>query len=295
MSRPALAQLLLATLELAGQRGLPSGRRCPEVVGKIGDHATAVRDLVQKAEREAALEVGEGELDVRPGSWIATKPLTRVRSNSLLPEPTAPTTSPCGPVPAIGRLLEIEDERGAVPRSTANGTRSSADDGCSRQEPAAPGWALPLRRPQQPGIGKDAPRAGRPDGRCRRARPGWSRRAVASVRARRDSRSALHRVEGDRREDPGCRRGSEPAEGTLPGPPTVITAVVSVGGKRTGVADSEDGDADLGSPGEGLRERSSAPQLGEGIEPGRRRSPPRREDLVRPVPGALLEHPAAAA
>ncbi len=42
-------------------------------------------------------------------------PVTRVRSSSLLPEPVAPTTSPCGPIPPCADSFEVQHQRRAVP------------------------------------------------------------------------------------------------------------------------------------------------------------------------------------
>ena len=56
-------QLLLAALELAGEGGLHPVDQ-GEVVREIRDHAAAVREPLQQGEREAALEVGERQLDV---------------------------------------------------------------------------------------------------------------------------------------------------------------------------------------------------------------------------------------
>jgi hypothetical protein len=39
------------------------------------------------------------------GGWVAASPATIVRSSSLLPEPVAPTTSPCGPMPSSAASL----------------------------------------------------------------------------------------------------------------------------------------------------------------------------------------------
>ena len=58
------------------------------------------------------------------GSWVATRPLTSVRSSSLLPDPTAPMISPCGPWPpsADSFRSSSSDAPSAV---IANGTRSN--------------------------------------------------------------------------------------------------------------------------------------------------------------------------
>ena len=67
-------------------------------VGEVRDDGGDVTRPFQSEKCRAALEVDQNEIeDVR--GWAAIMPSTNVRKNSDLPEPVAPTHSPCGPMP----------------------------------------------------------------------------------------------------------------------------------------------------------------------------------------------------
>ncbi len=55
--------------------------------------------------------------------WARASPSTRVRSNSLLPEPVAPMSMPCGPIPSCADSL-MSSSTGRPSAPTAMGTRS---------------------------------------------------------------------------------------------------------------------------------------------------------------------------
>ena len=62
--------------------------------------------------------------------WVAARPMTRVRSSSLLPDPVAPMTRPCGPIPFSADSL-MSSSTGRPSGSTPIGMRrrSRADRG----------------------------------------------------------------------------------------------------------------------------------------------------------------------
>ena len=70
-----------------------------------------VRQPAELGERGAALEVDEHEAERRPASAASARPATSVRSSSLLPEPVAPTISPCGPMPPSADCLRSSTTR----------------------------------------------------------------------------------------------------------------------------------------------------------------------------------------
>ena len=78
------------------------------------------------------------------GEWVMASPRTRVRSSSDLPEPVAPMTSPCGPMPCcadslMSRLIETPSA------PTPIGTRSRSRGGRGRQvRPRSSWWTSPI-------------------------------------------------------------------------------------------------------------------------------------------------------
>jgi hypothetical protein len=71
------------------------------------------------------------------GGWVAASPATMVRSSSLLPEPVAPTTRPCGPMPPAAASLRSRTS-GSPLGMTPTGTRRSLDRECGDSPPGAP-------------------------------------------------------------------------------------------------------------------------------------------------------------
>ena len=101
------AQQLLAADQLAVDRvGHPVDQR--QLVGQVGDDRAGVRQPVQPGERRAALEVDSARSSASRSRACTARASTRVRSSSDLPEPVAPTSSPCGPIAVLGGLLEVQ-------------------------------------------------------------------------------------------------------------------------------------------------------------------------------------------
>ena len=157
--------------------------------------------------------------------WVIARPSTRVRRNSDLPEPVAPITRPCGPMPCWADSLMSRWIR-PPPSPMPIGTRSRSRAGRGRQAVAgSKAWTSP-RPSRSMKSGVDAvisPRRRRrrlrAGGRC----SGASRRANASAVARSHwsasaligssrSRSARHRALAalvGRRRRTGAAAGSE--------------------------------------------------------------------------------------
>ncbi len=78
------------------------------------------------------------------GEWVIARPRTRVRRSSDLPDPVAPMTRPCGPMPCcadslMSRLIELPSA------PTPIGTRSRSRGGRGRQErPRSRWWTSPI-------------------------------------------------------------------------------------------------------------------------------------------------------
>ena len=117
------------------------------------------------------------------GGWVAARPATIVRSSSLLPEPVAPTTRPCGPIPPSAASL----------RSRTSGSPARLDPDRhleellprTRRQPSPPGPAA------RSGLAGTASRSRRRTGPARGAigggrssRRGARRRAMVSQVAR---------------------------------------------------------------------------------------------------------------
>ena len=146
------------------------------------------------------------------GGWVAARPATIVRNSSLLPEPVAPTTRPCGPIPPSAASLRSRTS-GSPAGPTPTGTLRSSSRG--RNGSSSP-WG-----PTAPSdlAGR---RAGRGDGRARFAKPlaaggraggapgagRWSRRwrCLPSRRGCRSPGDRWERSPGASR-TPGRRRG----------------------------------------------------------------------------------------
>ena len=69
--------------------------------------------------------------------WVIARASTRVRSTSDLPEPVAPMTRPCGPMPCCADSLMSSETTCALDSPTPIGTRSRSR--CSRGRQAASG------------------------------------------------------------------------------------------------------------------------------------------------------------
>jgi hypothetical protein len=113
------------------------------------------------------------------GAWVRASPVTSVRSSSLLPEPVAPTSSPCGPMPPSAASLR-SSSTGSPPGRTPIGARSSAVRG-RRQVSATSRAAASSPRSSSrrvPASGPDRPRTA-----VSSSRRGASRRAIASQNA----------------------------------------------------------------------------------------------------------------
>ena len=64
--------------------------------------------------------------------WVIARPSTSVRSSSDLPEPVAPMTRPCGPMPPCADSL-MSSSTGCPPAPTPIGTRSRSRGARGRQ------------------------------------------------------------------------------------------------------------------------------------------------------------------
>ena len=116
------------------------------------------------------------------GGWVAARPATTVRSSSLLPEPVAPTTSPCGPMPSSAASLR--SSRTGSPRTvTPTGTLSSSDRGRGRTpSPGPSGRSRRSMRRTGPARGAVEGGGSSRRGAMRRARASQRGRPAVSVR-----------------------------------------------------------------------------------------------------------------
>ena len=168
-----LAQQLLAPDQLAVQRvAHPVDQR--QLVGQVGDHRGHVRQPVQPEERRAALEVHQHEVQHLGRVGQRPVPSTSVRSSSDLPEPVAPMTRPCGPMPPCGGLLDVELHRAgrrrrcrSVPAAGPRGARCRHSTARSRPSgrPRRAAWSAWVvgavgRRRRPAGAAAAAPTAG---------------------------------------------------------------------------------------------------------------------------------------
>jgi hypothetical protein len=147
------------------------------------------------------------------GGWVMARAVTRVRSSSLLPEPVAPTTSPCGPIPPSAASFRSSTS-GLPTELTPTGTRRNWWGGRGRQPACGSSSAMSATpsssgRPRSPvstwsglssgdrrsGASRRA-RASPSDGPARSGRPaagvasasaGSNRRRAAVTRARRST------------------------------------------------------------------------------------------------------------
>ena len=120
-----------------------------------------------------------------PGGWVAARPATIVRNSSLLPDPVAPTTSPCGPIPRSAASLRSSTS--ASPAAvTPTGTRSSSERERARPPPSASIWrsTWSRRSSSRTGPARGAVEGGRSSrrGARRRARSSHEARSAVSVR-----------------------------------------------------------------------------------------------------------------
>ena len=108
------------------------------------------------------------------GGWVAARPSTRVRSSSLLPEPVAPTHSPCGPMPSCAdsfRSRWTGWPASSTPIATRRKSRSSRGRH-HRATSAVVGSPIPsrrgeVRRSRACGAGRARGLGGQPQGRER--------------------------------------------------------------------------------------------------------------------------------
>ena len=133
------------------------------------------------------------------GEWVIARPSTRVRRNSDFPEPVAPMTRPCGPMPCWADSLMSRWTR-PPPSPRPIGTRSRSRAGRGRHAAAGSKWCTspsPRRSMKSSGpVISRGPRrrSARPETVC----SGVSRRAKASAVARSHwSPSASDRVLAD--------------------------------------------------------------------------------------------------
>ncbi len=128
------------------------------------------------------------------GGWVATRPRASVRRNSDLPEPVAPTQSPCGPMPPWAASL-MSSSTGSPASETPIATRSRrragarlpARRGVDPRQVAEPVQSRPPAELLGPLVGRRRRR--RESGASRRAhvnaatgvsRSGWVRRSAGS-------------------------------------------------------------------------------------------------------------------
>ena len=136
-----------------------------QLVGEVGDDRAGVRQPVQAEEGGAALEVDQHEVERSPSECVTASASTSVRSSSLLPEPVAPMSRPCGPMPSWADSL----------RSSSTGLPSGRDAD-RHPQPVAVAAAAPRRAPGRARTGRRAPAA--------RSAP-WSAPSGCSPRRRR--------------------------------------------------------------------------------------------------------------
>ena len=97
---------------------------------------------------------------------VVIRPSTRVRSSSDLPDPVAPTHSPCGPIPSWAASL-MSSSTGSPSAETPNGTRSRSRTGRGRQAAVtsnvsgSPSTPSSSRMPGLVSSGSSSSRAGR--------------------------------------------------------------------------------------------------------------------------------------
>ena len=124
----------------AAPGGGPARRRCAslhavdqrQLVGEVGDHRAGVRQRVERGERRAALEVDQHEVERPRTSASRPAPSTSVRSSSVLPEPVAPMSRPCGPMPSCADSL-MSSSTGLPSGPMPIGIRSRSRGGRRRQ------------------------------------------------------------------------------------------------------------------------------------------------------------------
>ena len=158
-----------------------------QLVGQVGDHRGGVRQPVQRGEGRAALEVDEDEVERLGRVRERPAPSTSVRSSSDLPEPVAPISRPCGPMPSCADSL----------RSSSTGCAVGADAD-RHPQPVAVRPGRPGRRPASKVSGSPSPagrqaEVGRGASAARRRRPAAAAPAAgrAPRRRARSSRSAM--------------------------------------------------------------------------------------------------------
>ena len=78
------------------------------------------------------------------GEWVIARPSTRVRRNSDFPEPVAPMTRPCGPMPCWADSLMSRWTR-PPPSPSPIGTRSRSRAGRGRHAAAGSKWCTSPR------------------------------------------------------------------------------------------------------------------------------------------------------
>ena len=122
---------LLAAQHLAVEAGVRPLDQA-DVVREVGDDAGDVRQARERRERGAALEVDQdhGQVLRRVGGG---RPSTSVRSISDLPEPVAPTQSPCGPMPSCADSFR-SSSTGWPASSTPSGTRRKSRSARGRHQ-----------------------------------------------------------------------------------------------------------------------------------------------------------------
>ncbi len=200
-----LAQHRLAALLLADQRVAHAVDE-REVALQVGDQARDVREPRRGRRTRRRPCSRRARTPAARARGVAARPATSERSSSLLPEPVAPTSTPCGPMPPSAACLRSSSS--TSPSARAADRRAQRLGARAAPLRRAPGELVGDCTPSSSTSRTLAPSPRSPSPAPSASRSGVSVRAIASAMPRSTSSRNTSGIDGASwpHELPGARR-----------------------------------------------------------------------------------------